>query len=234
MANQASSAPDKADKIGPGKTTTMRSQVRQYIQEQIRSGAFKPGDRIVETRLAKELNVSQAPVREAMLELSVMGMLEERPYSGTFVRKLTREDIDDIYNMRAFVEEYAAKRAAKRITPEQLEAFKPVFADMEKATKTKDYEWFAECDIRFHELIIEAAGSNALMNMWRLLRMAQWTSITLAATQQSLEQICHTHEVILEHIRRGADHSAGAEMFLHIRSFIYDMEKYFDAGGLDE
>ena len=69
---------------------TLRKVVKQYIQKQISDGVYKPGDRIVETKLAKELNVSQAPVREAMLELALMGVLEERPYSGSFVKKLYR------------------------------------------------------------------------------------------------------------------------------------------------
>ena len=68
---------------------TLRKEIQSYIQEQIASGRFKAGDRIVETQLAKELNVSQAPVREAKLELAAMGLLEERPYSGSFVRQLT-------------------------------------------------------------------------------------------------------------------------------------------------
>lgn len=97
---------------------TLRSNIRDYIQKQIAEGVYKPGDRIVETRLAKELDVSQAPVREAMLELATMGLLEERPYSGTYVRNLSVTEIEDIFDIRAFIEEYAAKRAAKRVTDE--------------------------------------------------------------------------------------------------------------------
>lgn len=96
---------------------TLRREIREYIQRQIAAGRFQAGDRIVETQLAKELGVSQAPVREAILELAAMGLLEERPYSGSFVRKLTVEDIEGIYNTRAFLDEYAAKCAVQRITP---------------------------------------------------------------------------------------------------------------------
>ena len=66
----------------------MRREIRTYIQRQIVQGVYRPGDRIVETQLAREMNVSQAPVREALLELAAMGLVEERPYSGTFVRHL--------------------------------------------------------------------------------------------------------------------------------------------------
>ena len=65
----------------------MRREIRTYIQRQIAQGVYRPGDRIVETQLAREMNVSQAPVREALLELAAMGPVEERPYSGTFVRR---------------------------------------------------------------------------------------------------------------------------------------------------
>ena len=99
---------------------TLRSNIKDYIQQQIAEGVYRPGDRIVETRLAKELNVSQAPVREAMLELATMGLLEERPYSGTYVRNFSIEEIEDIFLTRAFIEEHAAKCAAKRVTEEQL------------------------------------------------------------------------------------------------------------------
>ena len=61
------------------KRSTMRREIRAYIQRRIADGTFRPGDRIVETQLAKEMNVSQAPVREALLELAAMGLVEERP-----------------------------------------------------------------------------------------------------------------------------------------------------------
>lgn len=88
---------------------TLRSNIKDYIQQQIAEGVYRPGDRIVETRLAKELNVSQAPVREAMLELATMGLLEERPYSGTYVRNFSIEEIEDIFLTRAFIEEQDRK-----------------------------------------------------------------------------------------------------------------------------
>lgn len=122
------STPEKAVIKG-----TLRKEIRRYIQEQIASGRFQAGDRIVETQLAKELDVSQAPVREAILELAAMGLLEERPYSGTFVRKLTAEDIEDIYNTRAFIDEYAARQAAKRITDEQLADMEVLLCEMDNA-----------------------------------------------------------------------------------------------------
>lgn len=205
---------------------TLRTQIRKYILDNINNGTFRPGERIVETKLAKELNVSQAPVREAILELSVMGLLEERPYSGTIVRKLTAEDIEDIYNTRAFIEEYAVKRAAKRITEEQLQAFLPIFEEMEAAVQNHDTEAFMAADVRFHALVMDAAQSNALKRVWEILRMGEWTALTLQATSRSLKELMDDHKVIYQHISNHADHSAGAAMFLHIKNFTNELIAY--------
>ena len=118
---------------------TLRNNIREYIQQQIATGRFQAGDRVVETQLAKELHVSQAPVREAILELAAMGLLEERPYSGSFVRKLTLEDIEDIYNTRAFIDEYAARQAARRITAEQLAEMEALLREMDAAENARDF-----------------------------------------------------------------------------------------------
>ena len=155
---------------------TLRSNIRDYIQKQIAEGVYKAGDRIVETRLARELQVSQAPVREAMLELATMGLLEERPYSGTYVRNLSVKEIEDIFDTRAFIEEYAAKRAAKRITDEQLAEMEEILRQMEQG-KNQDISVFVHLDMEFHGLVMDAAGSPALKRAWKVLRMAEWTYI---------------------------------------------------------
>ena len=97
---------ERAAKRKPAKET-LRANIKDYIQKQIASGVYRPGDRIVETQLAREMNVSQAPVREAILELVSLGLLEERPYSGHMVRQMGPAEIEDIYQTRAVVEEYA-------------------------------------------------------------------------------------------------------------------------------
>ena len=132
---------------------TLRKKIRSYIQQQIANGRFQAGDRIVETQLARELNVSQAPVREAILELAAMGLLEERPYSGSFVRKLTAEDVEDIYNTRAFIDEYAARQAARNITDQQLAEMEALLHRMDEAA---DYQALAEMDMAFHAMVVDA------------------------------------------------------------------------------
>lgn len=207
---------------------TLRKEIRCYIQEQIASGRFKAGDRIVETQLAKELNVSQAPVREAILELAAMGLLEERPYSGSFVRQLTAADIEDIYNTRAFIDEYAARQAAKRITEEQLSEMEALLHRMDTA---KDIHEFVEMDITFHGLVVDATGSPALKRMWEGLRLVEWTGLSAAVTRNSLPELAKQHWEIYRLLKKHADHTVGAYVFLHIKNFGDELKRYFAKTG---
>ena len=186
---------------------TLRKEIRDYIQQQIASGRFKPGDRIVETQMARELGVSQAPVREAILELAAMGLLEERPYSGSFIRKLTAADIEDIYNTRAFLDEYAARRAR------------------DEAENPHD---FAEKDIACHAMVVEAAGSPALKKVWDSLRLVEWTSLSVAVTRNTLPELAKQHWQIFRLLERHADHTAGAYMFLHIKNFGDELKQHYE------
>jgi DNA-binding GntR family transcriptional regulator len=201
------------------KKNTMRKDIRKYIQNLITKGVYKPGDRIVETKLAKDLGVSQAPVREAILELVMMGLLEERPYSGTFVKKQMPEDIEDIYTTRALIEQCAARYAAVKITEEKLAELSNELEIMKKAAEAGDIELFVEADVRFHGGVVNAAESKSLKRIWYFLRMADWTYTTTQLTKHSLFELCSMHEIIYKHLKSRNMLSAGAAMYLHIMEF---------------
>ena len=202
---------------------TLRSQISMLIQKRIREGVYKPGERIVETHLCKELSVSQAPVREAILELVMMGVLEERPYSGTFVRDVTPKEIADIFNVRAFIEEHAVRSACMNGTDEVFSEIEEIVHRMENCNSREEY---TQIDTAFHESILKASGSEALLRCWRSLHISQWTYQSILNTARTLEQLTEEHRQIFELIRTGQDHSASAQMYLHIRSFAEELTEY--------
>lgn len=203
----------------------LRSNIRDYIQKKIAEEVYLPGDRIVETQLARELNVSQAPVREAILELASIGLLEMRPYSGTYVRKLTQAEIEDIYDTRAFVEEYATRRAAKRATKEQLQEMEEVLGQMHE---DQSLDEFVRLDTQFHSLVLDAAESPALKRAWTMLHMSEWTYLSAAVTKLTLADLIAQHWQIFRYLQRRADHTAGAYMFLHIKNFAEELSHHFE------
>lgn len=205
---------------------TLRSRIKDHIQQQIADGVYRPGDRIIETQLARELNVSQSPVREALLELSISGLLEEVPYSGTYVRRLSPEDILDIYDSRAYIEKYAAERAATLITDEQLQELRDILTAMEACTD-HDYSHYSMLDIQFHSIIFDAANSPSLKRVWTSVRMSDWTRLCIQVTQQPLEVLHEQHFTIYNYLRAHNPACAGSYVYLHIKTYGEAMSQYF-------
>lgn len=97
------------------KKTLYREEIKEALRNAIFDGKLKPGDRIIETRWAKELGVSQSPVREAIRELEIIGLVENVPYQGSFVRKITEKDLKDSYLVRMALEQLGAEQACSKI-----------------------------------------------------------------------------------------------------------------------
>src|ERR687884_94343 len=93
----------------------------EVIREAIVDGRLAPGARLKEEELARELGISRTPIREALLILQAEGLVDAAPNRGATVRAHTAQDLDDLYQLRALLEGFAARRAAARLTAEQLE-----------------------------------------------------------------------------------------------------------------
>ena len=196
---------------------TLRSNVKKHIIKGIGEGRYKMGERIVETKLAKELDMSQAPVREAVLELSIMGVLEERPYAGSFVRKPNGKEVDDHYKARAIVEAYAASLAARRITEEEMEELGEILQKMKDCT---DFDQFVDIDHDFHEKIIDASGNKVLKRLWSSVSVYELTYQTIVlANKWTLVGLYEKHKRLYDVLKTGNGPAAMAEMFLHIDGF---------------
>ena len=98
----------------------LREDVKSIISSAIMKGEYKPGDRIVETQIAKDLNVSQAPVREALRDLEQMGIVVTEPYKGTYVRDISRKDLISYYDVRAELEGLAMRLAMPNLKEKDI------------------------------------------------------------------------------------------------------------------
>ena len=114
---------------------SLREQIREHIVEGIVSGRWQPGERIVERRIATELEVSQTPVREALRELESLRLIESAPNKGVRVRNLTAADLEESYPVRAGLEAIAAELAAERLA-EDCSALEPHVAALYEADRS--------------------------------------------------------------------------------------------------
>lgn len=195
---------------------TLREEVKKHIIKGISEGRYGSGERIVETRLAKELEISQAPVREAVLELSIIGLLEERPYAGSFVRNPDRDEINNHYKVRNILESFAAEQAAQVRPEEKLQEMRDVLEEMREC---KDMDYFLDLDHHFHRLIMEATGNDVLERLWLTTSAYETTYNTLLTKLWSMSELYEAHLKIYKVIAAGNHVAAAAEMYLHIDGF---------------
>ena len=143
---------------------SLRGKVFQQIQNDILNGKYHPGDNLIETKLSEEMGVSRTPIREAIRQLELEGLVQSIPNKGATVTGISSKDIEDIYTIRMMIEGLAARWAAENITPAELEELKEALEFEEFYTIRNDTEHLMKFDSRFHEIIFRASKSKPLMH----------------------------------------------------------------------
>lgn len=143
----------------------VRAHVYKEIRTAIFDGDFLPGTNLTELRLSSELGVSRTPVREALMQLEMEGLVRTAPGKGVVVLGVSDQDIDDIFTIRMRIEGLAARRAAQNITAEELRALKEIVELQEFYVSRADNAQVWPLNTRFHEVIYEASGSRPLYQM---------------------------------------------------------------------
>ena len=133
----------------------------ELIRQAILDGRLEPGSRLKEQELAEELGISRTPVREALLMLQAEGLIVTTPNRSAVVREHDADDLEDLYQLRAVLEGYAARQAAKRISGEELDRLNDSCARFD-ALSGSDIRALVKENLFFHSTILGAAGSERL------------------------------------------------------------------------
>ena len=179
-----------------------RDEIREQLIDDILSGRLAPGTRIVETRIAQKLGVSQAPVREALRDLALLGFVVSSPFRGTEVRRISPRELLEIYPIRAALEGAAARAAAPRIRKKGLQRLEELIEAMRDAGREDDHRASVLADADFHHTIVAAAGNKMLERVWETMRLSVTTSVTHAVTHRSLVEIAERHVPVYLALRR--------------------------------
>lgn len=140
----------------------LRDKIYELLKGWILGGKLKPGEKIIELSLAKQLNVSRAPLREALLALSQQGFITIKPHQGSFVTELSGQDIREIFEVREVLEIYAATKVRHQLTPANIALLKGALGELEAAARNRDVLQFAEADFNFHRALWSLAGNSHL------------------------------------------------------------------------
>lgn len=207
------------------KRSLFRDEISGYIKEAILSGELKPGDRIVETRWARELGVSQSPVREAIRELEMIGLVENRPFQGSYVKELTVKDIKDSYRVRLSLEVLGMQDAVASINAEQLQEIYNVMKEMETAAENLDFDMYIKLDTLFHQKIIEVSQNATLLRLWSQCYIREWTHIgTKKLSDMSLDKLAIRHEAIYDALVARDEKKAIHAVVTHLEELVEAME----------
>jgi DNA-binding GntR family transcriptional regulator len=182
--------------------SVLADQVKERLLADILDGRHPPGSRIIETKVARELGTSQAPVREALRGLEALGVVEITPFRGSRVRRPSRREIIEAYAVRSALEGLAASLAVPRMTDADIAGLAGHLEAMRSAARDDDGHGVAEADAQFHGRIVELADNDTLLKVWRSLEPFSRTYITLVIPGADPQWSADLHAPILEALER--------------------------------
>ena len=177
--------------------------VKERLLEGILDGTYPPGSRIVETRVARELGTSQAPVREALRDLEALGVVEISPFRGARVRRPSLDELLEAYVIRAELEALAARLAMPELAGDDHEALAARFDEMLRCAADGDTLGEAAADAAFHAYLVDRAGNGTLRRVWGTLEPYSRTYINMAVPGADRQLMAELHRPILDAVRSG-------------------------------
>jgi DNA-binding GntR family transcriptional regulator len=196
--------------------TVLREQVKEVLLERILRGELEPGERLVETRLARELGTSQAPVREALRDLELLRLVESEPFRGARVRAVDDSQLLPVFPVRAVLEELAAAEAARN-PDRNLGALERELEAMRDSAAAADWRTQIAHDLAFHRAMVQMAGNEPLLQSWLVLGVQVSTAFATYHTFWDQAELAEFHVPIVEAIRAGDSRRAGAHARKHVR-----------------
>jgi len=215
-----------------------KGNTREYIYNKIREdiiyGRLRPGERLLESELTRNYQVSRTPVREAIRQLQSEGFVNVISNRGATVTKLSIQEVDEIYGIRAILEAYAVRLAVEKITKNDLNNLLKIQKKLEENASIKDYEGYIENNIKFHFFFPEISGNKNLLRTIQDLRRCvyryQYITLTIPG---SFDPWLKGHRKIIDALIKKDAELAAKNMENHledIRRVSIDFFKKFPQG----
>ena len=193
----------------------LRDVVFNTLRQAILKGELKPGERLMEIQLANKLGVSRTPVREAIRKLELEGLVLMIPRKGA---EITRQDMEDVLEVRTALEELAVKDACDHITDAQLSELKKASNEFKKALlEGKDLVTCADADMHFHDVILSATNNRRLIQMLNNLSEQMYRyRMEYLKDERTHKTLIEEHDAIRRALKKHDKVKAGAAIRVHI------------------
>ncbi|MDT0401402.1 MULTISPECIES: GntR family transcriptional regulator [Streptomyces] len=212
------------EKGEPPMARVPRQLLSDHVYAQLRgwivSGRLEPGQRLVESDIARRFGTSQAPPREAIKRLAHEGLVVSQPHRGTYVARISERQAQDVRDIRVMFEEYAARRVTGALDAEHDRLLADDVERLRGAAAQGDIGAFRDADMSFHRHVCEATGNAALIRLWRMIESSLWELHVLGDPRYvgGWTAMAEHHAELLDVLRSGdpeaagpmfADHAAG-------------------------
>jgi len=199
----------------------LSENIVEYIINCFINKTIKPGERVVESKIAKDLNTSQGSVREAIYRLNNMGFIISIPYKGSYIRNFTLDELKDYQKVRGEIELLAVRWAVKKYQWENFDLvlLEKLLKQMEDCLKDKDYLGRTNTTIEFHRILVKSSGSKCLLKTWESLNIQYWAHVWNYIDISILEGRSNLHSPIYLAIKN-KDYK---ELKLLIRNHFYNL-----------
>ena len=213
---------------GPSAPPTLRAHVVQMLSDGILSGKYKPGDRLNESQIARELNISRIPVREALSQLQEQGLVQNRERRGMFVTNISAEEVLQISSLRLILETEALRLAKARMNPVTQAELEGLVAQMESLDG--DLLDAAALDLKFHRALWRASGNPFLERTLYGLIVPLFAHKTLEHVSHDVRRwrVSH-HRVLLDVVTGRSNDDLQTVLLTHLRMSHTEPERYSTA-----
>jgi DNA-binding GntR family transcriptional regulator len=189
-------------KIAP---STMKHKVVDLIRDAIIRGDLAPGEHLTEVFLSAQMAVSRAPIREALRQLELEGLVTNFPNRGCFITEFTEQDVIEVFSVRATLECMAIEWATPRLTPDDFRALRDAIEAEHQAIVTNKLDALTKLDMRFHEYLMIKANNARLLKAWR--EQSDQCQVLMNRRFRTLsnhtpETVIHDHTAIVDALER--------------------------------
>jgi len=207
-------------------STTLKAFVVERLREAIIAGKYKPGDRLNETLIARQFNVSRIPVREALMQLQEQGLVMNHPRRGMFVNSLSDEDTQRINSVRIILEAEALKLCRARLTSPIASHLDRLVRRMEKWQTGSQLD-AAELDFEFHNTVWGYTGNTYLQKTLRTLLPVLFAHRALdGISHEMMRWRLHHHRALLDVIQGNSRQLPEEAMVIHLRMGYNEPERF--------
>jgi DNA-binding GntR family transcriptional regulator len=219
-------------RLRPIKDSPVHSRVFEAIRDAIFAGDLAPGEPLRELHLAKELNVSQASVREGLVHLEISGLVVRIPNKETRVTKLSNEEVRERLDLRESLEGIAWIAAAKRMKSADYLQLSEKMKDISLAVAHNDYPALASADLAFHRHIWEQSRNPTLARILEQLTAPLFAFVSLMHSmhRDDLRKAVNSHESIITALQNGGSRLIRERLHDHL-SGSYD--RFLNSGAKD-